>query len=669
MANEKTSFPAVSFDEFPIPSYAEWKEAAEKTLKGASFDKKLLTKTFEGITLQPIYTQEDVDDSFFLPGEGSYRRGTLAAGYQEEPLGALGPVLEDTAQEANAVIKTDLSGGADGINLKLHPAARGCKCSSPKGVGVYTVAEVKALFDGVDLSKTKVNIPAGASSLPLVSLFKAAGVDMAKLNGVLGADPLSCLAVTGQLPRAISALYDEMAETVKYAEKEAPGLKTVLCSGEVYASGGADSATELACVMASASEYMQAMTDRGVSADAAARSISLTLTMGSNYFMEIAKVRAARVMFANIAEAFGASKEAAKANITAVTSAFNKTVYDPYVNVLRTTTEAFSGVVGGADNLAVAPFDDPIGKSDDHSRRIARNISVMLKEEFNLEAPVDPAGGSWYVETLTSQLLDMVWDKFSAYENEGGLFKALQAGTVQNGIDAVLAEMKKKLNTRALRAVGTNMYANMTEEKLTRPGKVNKTPPPAAKEGLSLQGSVQAVADALAGGENLVSVQAALGNAGGESCTAIEAHRLTEDFEALRDKTVDMGGVKVFLANMGPIPQHKARADFSTGFFEVGGFTVLSNDGFETAQAAADAAAASGAKACVICSTDDTYPELVPELTKLIKSKQPDMLVIVAGMPAPEHKDAYLAAGVWDFVHVRANCYDILSKIQAEGGK
>ncbi len=667
MENGKTAASPVSFSEFPLPSYEDWKAAAKKTLKGADFDKKLLTKTFEGITLRPIYNQQDVEDSGALPGQPGYRRGSLAAGYLAEGCKGLSPLDAGSPAEANAQMREELANGASGLSLRLAPAAIGCACACNGGLALYTAQDAKTLFAGIDLAGTELQLYCGLSALPALSLLCAADIGLEKAKGSVAASPLAVLAASGSLPRPLAKLYDEMAESLRFAEKAAPGLRTVLCQGAVFTSGGADSVTELALVLAQASEYLAALTERGIDIDTAAQSLCLALSVGSNYFMEIAKLRAARVLYSHLVKAFGGSEEAGKAHIVAETAAFSKTVYDPYVNVLRSTTEAFSALVGGAQNLTVAPFDSPLGQSDEASRRIARNIPILLKEEFELSSPVDPAGGSWYVETLTNQVIEAVWQKFTAIEAEGGLLKALLLGSVQKDIAEKLADKKKKLNTRSLRAVGVNLYANMGEVKLSRPAKACASAAPAAKN-LVLSGGAEELVSAFKAGENIASVNAALGGGCGESCTAIAPHRLTEDFEALRDKTAQMGGVKIFLANMGPLTQHKARADFSAGFFEVGGFTVESPAGFESVEDAAKAAKASGAAACVICSTDDSYPELVPPLAKAIKAQSPGTLVLVAGAPAPEHKEAYLAAGVWDFIHIRANCYEILKNIQAEGG-
>ena len=690
MENEKKTFPSVSFDEFEPTTYERWKEEAIASLKGGSFEKKLLTKTYEGITLQPIYTKADVaalEGPETFPGAKDFLRGAHSAGYLEEPWGIAQAVNVPCPNGANKVLKEGLTHQVDTINLKFDTAVlAGEDKMRGDGVPLRCLKDLQKVFDGVELKGAKVHIACGASVLPVLAAVRATGCDMASLKGCIGGDPLGALAAYGKLPAPLAQEYDELAECVKYAKENAPGLRTVLVDVNVYANGGASAVSESACALATAREYIQAMLDRGIDIDTAAKSIRFGFSLGANFFMEIAKMRAIRVAFARMVAAFGGSEEAQVIDVFARTSAFTKTVYDPYVNILRTTTEAFSGVVGGIQAMEVATLDEPIGPSDEQTRRIARNQQIMLREEFNLLQPVDPAGGSWYVETLTAQLGEAIWAKFQEIEAAGGMLASLKSGAAQADVQATLEARFKKLATRADRAVGTNMYANMVEKPLERePYKAdshcdakcetsaNAEAAAALSELAGAKDKLEAAVKAAAACATLAGIREKLGNADSETVAAIAPHRWTEKYEALRARTeayeTKTGKtLKIFLANMGPIPQHKARADFACGFFEVAHFEMLRNDGFETVEQAADAAAQSGAACAVICSTDATYPELVPPLAKLIKAKCPDMMVLLAGAPAADMKDAYVEAGVDEFISVTANCYEILDRIQRERG-
>ena len=497
----------------------------------------------------------------------------------------------------------------------------------------------------------------------------------------------------GALHISLDTAFDEMAHTVVWAKEQAPELKTVLVSGDVYANGGANDVQEVAYALATAVCYVRQLAQRNIDIHTIAKSMMFTFSLGANFFMEIAKLRALRVLWARIMEAFGAEEADRAVHVHGRTSAFTKTVYDPYVNLLRNTTQAFSGVVGGLNSLEVSPFDQPIRKADDFSRRIARNIQVMLQTEFELRQPVDPVGGSWYVETLAAELCEKIWSEFQTIESKGGIIAALKEGYPQAQVKAILDERFKNL------AFGNNMYANMTEELLD--------PKPENQETLCQKRAAQ-IDEYLAGAETdaVLKAQATLeasttepgaliglielgalqkltirqirkaldaGDISSETIEPIIAHRWTEQFEALRMRTESYkqrtkDNVKVFLANMGPIPQHKPRADFSTGFFEVGAFEVIKNDGHETTADAAKAARESGADVVVICSTDDTYPELVPPLAKELKETMPNVTVILAGAPPKDLEPVYREAGVDDFISVRANCYEILHTLQDKKG-
>ena len=682
----------VSFDEFKIPTYDEWKEETVKALKGEDFNKRLFTKTFEGITLKPIYTKEDIaDNPQFLPGFAPYKRGTRALGYEEKKWHIAQQVAAHKPSEVRALVVEELEGGADAISLELSPASKGiegfcasCTCPGIPGANIFDSADVKEALGGViNFEKCGIYINTGASPYPFVYLLDAAkGCFRKAQGGHVGGSPLGILAKYGTLARDVPKIYEEMAEAAAFVRQNSPNIRPVVIDGQVYSDGGADSVTEVACVMAELSEYMLALTEKGLSTDDAAKSVGITLSLSGNFFMEIAKIRAARVLFAQITKDFGASEDGQKASIHGVTSRFNKSKYDPYVNALRISTEAFSGVVGNLDALTILPFDSAIGESNTHSRRISRNQSVMMAEEFGLTYPADPSGGSYYIEALTNEFVDKALDKFMEYEEAGGFYKALLAGIPQNAIAKTLADKKSRMATRALRAVGVNMYANPNEKAPSykcktqnEECKIEKTCPQANSD---LDISPKSITEGFGAGLSTKTVFAKINDCHGgcakkaecnPDCEAIGSARLTEDFEAVRQKTEELGGVRLLLLNMGPVSQHKARSDFSAGFFETGGFTIKGDKIFATAREAVEAAkegCEEGAfDICVICSTDDTYPDLVPEIAGGIKKARPDTQIILAGMPAEEHKNNYFEAGLTDFIHIRSNCLEILQNVQS----
>ena len=710
--NRTSPTPRVDFSEFPATNYDQWKEAAIAALKGTPFDKSMYTQTYEGITLEPLYTLEHVNDipaARTLPAELPMIRGATAAGYLERPWEIVQRSEAYAPEDANRIARQELERGAttaaftlDGTTLKGRDAEENASCNV-SGASISTLEDLETLLEGIDLAKHPLDMHCGASSAPLLAFVHAAamgrGIPAGDLHGCIGADPIGSYARDGGTFCDLGQLYDEMAHTVYFCSKSAPNLRTVQIRGEVYHNGGANAVQEVAYVMAAAIELAREMALRHIDIDFFARHLRFEFSLGANFFMEIAKIRAARLIWARIAESFGGSEDACKASIFGRTSLFTNTVYDPYVNLLRNTTEAFSGVVGGLDGLTVGCFDEAIRPADTFSRRVARNAQIMLQDEYHLIQPVDPAGGSWYLESLTDALAGKAWSLIQEIQAEGGILACLRSGKVQSAVGEVLKDRFQKLARRSDRAVGVNMYANTGElplkaevvdfQALKRDraaavaeycGKrswvdVEIALKPIAENNLENGGLVEAIAHAAHTGATLGELREVLND--DDPCepeiVPIEPRRWTEQYEEMRRRTEkyrDTTGdnVRIFLANMGPIPQHKARADFITGFMEVANFEVLKNDGFSTVEECAEATAASHADIAVICSTDATYPELVPPLAMLIKEKRPQMKVFLAGAPAAEHKQSYLDAGVDDFINVRSNCLAVLTDMQKAKG-
>ena len=699
-------FPDVPLDEFTPPTDEEWKAACEALLKGAPFEKKMFTKTYEGITFDPMYTRKHTEDILpkgVMPGMGDYLRGVDAAGYIGKPWGIAQACDETLPAENNELLRHENDKGATIYHIVLDTAsragvdARQAEKVGDTGTSVTTVEDMHVLLTGLDLAKFPLYVYTGANAVPLLALVaaarRAAGKDMKNVRGIVGADPIGTLVTDGKLPASLDSYYDSLAAAARWATVNAPHLRTVFVRSDVYSRGGANDVQEVAAVLAAATAYLRALCERGLTIDAAASQIAFAFSMGANFFLQIAKLRAVRPLWAQIVKAFGGNAEAQKMRIHARPALFFKTVYDPYVNMLRNTTEIFSGVVGGIDSFESAPFDEPIRKGDEFSRRIARNVQIMLQEEFGLLQPIDPAGGSWAVETLTRQMKEKIWAAFQGIEKEGGIAAALRAGTVQEGIAKVLADRFKNADLRRDRIVGNNMYPNMTETLLetraedTAALKAQRTKDieaylsdidtkhrDEALAAFKADGSVQNAVEAALAGATIAELMAALtAGKGAETVAAIAPHRWSERFEALRRRTEDYkaakdDNVKIFLANMGPIPQHKARADFTTGFLQVGAFEVLGNDGFKTVDEAAEAARASGADAVVICSTDATYPEIVPALAPKLHKVLPQARVFLAGAAPKDLLETYKEAGIDEYISVRANCYEILEGLQKQKG-
>ena len=689
------------FAEFTPPSQEEWLKTAQASLKGAPWDKVVFTKTHEGITLKPIYRQEDLSglaqvDS--LPGQAPYLRGIEAGGFITHPWHISQELPGPSPAQFNQVAREDLTRGQTGLSLVLDQAGRQgldpgsapAQLVGAGGVSLANAADLAAAFLGIDLTAVPLFCQAGANGVPLMACLAAAlasvGRDAKRLSGCVGGDPLGELARRGELELSLDRAYDAMAALTSWALDQAPQLGAVWVSASGYHNAGANAVQELGCALATGAAYLRALIDRGLTVDQAAPRFWFGFSLGGHFFMEMAKLRAARMLWAQVVEAFGGGEDAQKMRIHGRTSAYTKTVYDPYVNLLRNTTEAFAGVVGGVNSLHVACFDEAVRPPQEFSRRVSRNLQILLQQEAHLTHPIDPAGGSWFVESLTDEVASAAWAWFQELEAAGGMAAALQAGLPQKAIAQVAAGRQANLGIRKEVLVGTNMYANLGEKPLesepwdqaafasarARELAGAQAPPPS----LSGQGAdlvAQAIKAAQSGASLGALSQALAGDGQRPQAEPLAIHRAAQAYEELRTRGLALrsagANLKVFLANLGPIPQHKARAEFTTGFFEVGGFEVLSNLGFATPQEAASAALDSGAKIIVICSSDKAYPQLVPPLCQALKQKDPSLFVILAGKPAAEHEPAYRQAGLDDFIFVRGNCLALLGQLQERSAR
>jgi methylmalonyl-CoA mutase len=703
------------FDQFEWPSYEEWRSIVEKQLKGASFEQKLITRTYEDIDIHPIYGQQDEQDwphLDSLPGFSPYVRGTTALGHTRQPWGVCQELPYRTPAEFNWAVRHDLERGQTMVNLVLDKATLfGLDPDEAQvgdvgrgGVSIATVDDLATALLKIDLEQVPIFMQASSAALPmtalLIALVRRQGKSTKKLRACIGMDSLQTLVSEGTFPRSLNGAYDRMAHLMIWAKKYAPQIRTVNVHGQPYHNGGGNAIQEIAFVIATATEYLRALLTRGLSIDDVAQRTCFSFSVGSNFFMEVAKLRAARLLWAKVVAAFGGDESSQKMSLHVRTSAWNKTIFDPYVNMLRASVEAFAGVIGGCDSLHVGPFDEALGLPDAFSRRIARNTHLILRHESHLNKVIDPAGGSWYLETLTNELGRRAWKLFQEVEQKGGMGQALFEGFPQAQVAQTASQRAANIAKRKDVFVGTNMFANPNEEPLEVP-QVDYEALHARRANYVVQhrtsldntsntivlyklvevlnaeweDTIEAAIDAAMAGATLGELAKTL-RTGDEVATTIEPirpYRATEPFESLRvanEVYESRTGLppQIFLVNMGPTPQHKARADFATDFFQAGGFQIISNDGFPTVRAATRAAIDSGAPVIVICSTDETYPGLVPRLTRTVKRACPDTIVMLAGRPAADQEKTYRKAGVDDFIHLGADLFDRLLNLQQKLG-
>lgn len=706
------SFKLGILDTFPAHTLQEWRAAVDKLLDGKPYEKVMQTTTYEGITLKPLYTKEDgqnLENQIGLPGIGDHVRGKDVIGYLQQPWLIAQEIGYPTVQECHDALQYDLARGLSAIHLVLDEASsQGLDPQKANehqvgfgGVSIHSVADLEKLFQGITLDRP-IMIQAGTSALSVVAMLLAYQLRQGahkKLSGTIGLDPLGELARYGTLPVSLEQAYNEMAILTRFAISNAPQLRTIVVSSHVYHNSGAQSCDELAMLLATSAEYLFQMQQRGLDVDAVAPHIQWNLEVGSNFFMEIAKIRAARLLWVKLTETFKGSPASCKLTIHARGSSYNKTRYDVYVNMLRSTTEAFSAVLGGCQSLHVSYFDEAIRQSNEFSRRIARNQQIILQEECHLDRLIDPTGGSWYVESLTDSVAKESWKEFQKIAKQGGAAAVLQDGTFQAKITDTAKERRNNFTSRKEVVVGTNMYANVLETplknnaldytairqaRIQEVSSLNTLSQVIVRSGTEIADMTAAFAANATLGQVVAGLRAQAPNhtPAVKKCTI---HRLAEPYEQLRDamlayKKQNGQSMRVFLLNMGPLDQHRARADFSRNFFEVAGFEVLDNLGFAQPQDGVAAALNSGAQVVVICSTDDSYPQLVPQLAPALKYKPTTEaektsaqsmpgtpLVILAGFPK-EQVESHKKSGVDEFIHIRANAHQVLSDLMRKLG-
>ena len=670
--------------EFPEHTYEQWHAAAVALLKGAPFEKLLVSTTYEDITIQPIYRREDIaslQQRKDFPGAGSLVRGSHAGGFLKSGWEVSQELKASSTAELNSMIHEGLNGGQSELNIAVGCGQAEC-CKG--GVAIHSVDDVKTALAGVAIDAVSIYWQTGPSSVPVAALVIASaeqlGVPASQLRCGFENDPLGELVAKGALHQSLKTRFDHMAALTAYAMKSAPQLRTISVRGDVYHNAGATATQELAYVVATLVFYLEEMKARGLSPESVLPHVRIRLAVGSDYFMEISKIRAARWLWSKVAAAYGV--ENAPVHIHACTSKWNKTTYDAHTNMLRVTAEAFAAVVGGVDSMHIGPFDEISGRTDEFSRRIARNIHIILREECGLDQVIDPAGGSTYIEWLTDRLAAKSWEIFQDIEKQGGMLACLENGSVQQSVEAVCKAKFQNIRRRKDKIVGANMYPDLKGKKLAvlSPECKAANTPPSTPEPAPVTASADAsmIEQAIAAakkGSGKVSIAIATGltnGAGAPTITALTAHRAAEEYEALRDASAAFaaktGAAPAILQlNIGPSGRYRLRADWTASFFEAAGFVIDGARDFPDAAAAVVALTASKAGIAVITSDDATYLETVAPLATAVKAARADVVLLVAGAPG-DSEAAWRAAGVDDFVNVRSNNYELNEQLLKKAG-
>lgn len=690
-------------DDFPPVSYDQWRTLAEADLDGAEFEQKLVTRTYEGFDIQPLYMRQDRPgerDPAGFPGLAPFVRGGRPLGMSVSGCDLRQEHLHPDLTATNQAILADLQGGVTSLLVRLDFAARSGfdpddsragEIAGRDGIMAYHVDDFAAALSGVDLQTFGVALEAGAAFLPAAAMLAAhwrrMGITPQRARGAFNADPLAVLARDGELPVAPEAALAQMADLAVWTSNHFPHVTAIRAGSAPYHHAGATAVQDIAFGVATGIEYLRAMTAAGLDVDSAARQIVFSISLGTHHFLAIAKLRAARKLWSRVVEASGGSPAAGAMHIHTRTSKRVLTQRDPYVNILRNTAAVFAALIGGAEVITSVPFDAACGLPDDFSRRIARNTLLVLQEEGHLHRVVDPAGGSWYLDWMTDKMAELAWENVQEIERHGGMLHALQSGWVTREINSAFVPRAKDIARRKEGITGVSDFADPCEERVLHP--------PPDLEALRTAACLR-VASRRRESSALAQLAGITGNSGRQTEMAIEAalagasigqlaealgfhddlrgfnapiapHPFAQPFELLRDASdkwfAQQGRrPRVFLANMGKAAHYTARATYAKGFFEAGGFEVISRDGFADADAAAKAFASSEASIAVICSSDKLYAEVVPQVAAALKLAGA-RTVVLAGNPGA-NKDTWEQAGVDRFIFIKcdvlATLYDLL---------
>ncbi len=606
------------FSDFTAPTKQEWLDKINVDLKGADYQKKMVWRTNEGFSMEPFYRKEDVDklptvDA--LPGEFPYVRGNKAADNEWHVRQNF--LCAEDAKETNAKALDVLNRGVDSLGFVI-----------PKKL--LSAEYIDALLDGIYVDCVELNFLTCQRRTPelaklIVAYLQKKGVDPEKVEGSVGCDPIDRILTKGKDASEALATMKDVVETLK----DYPKFRAVAVNAFKLTNAGAYSYQDLGYALAWGNEYLHLLTEAGVSPELAAQSIKFNLGINGVYFMEIAKLRAARLLWAQIVSQYTDCKESAKMHICAYTTTHNLTLFDSYVNMLRTQTETMSAALGGVDSIVVMPFDLPYEAPTEFAERIARNQQLLLKDECHFDRMVDVAGGSYFIEELTVALAKQAWQLFLSVEEEGGFLAAAKAGKVQNTVNETNAARHANAGKRREFLLGTNQFPNFTEKS---------------------EGKKPVGADCHCKEEGDI--------------PSIKPTRLASDFEALRLTTEAAKKVPVaFMLTIGNLAMRQARAQFSCNFLAAAGYKVVDNLGFQTVEEGVDKALEEGADIVVICSSDDEYAEYAIPAFKYLDGRA---LFVVAG--APECTEQLKAAGIENFIHVRVDQLKTLKEFNAKLG-
>ena len=620
-ANETTKLS----EQFPPISKEKWMEKIAADLKGADYNKKLVWHTQEGFDVEPFYREEDLKELAYLdcnPGEFPFVRGNKV---HDNDWLIRQDIDASDVKKANKEALAVLNKGVEALGFVFDEGQK------------VNASDLETLLKDICTEAIEVNFVAPHDTLNIASLFidyaNKNNKNLAEQRASVNFDPIGHFALYGKFCEDENKLFAD-AKSLIEKTKDAKVLKPITVHSSYFKNAGVTIVEELGITLAMGSEYLARLTDAGLDAAVVNENLRFHFGVGTNYFMEIAKFRAARYMWAQIAQKYGIDKPKCKMHIHAQTSTWSMSVYDPYVNTLRTTTEAMSATLGGVESLTVDPFNF-YEKPTVQSERIARNQQIILKEESYFKNIVDPAGGSYYIEMLTHKLIQEAWKIFLNIEDEGGFVSSYRKGEFQKRLRDTVKTRAEQIALRKEKFLGTNEFPNFNETKENMPAELFE-----AKDYTSKNAETQ----------------------------GLVLYRGPQEFERMRYRTDSWAKnhkrPKVFMLTYGNLAMRLARSQFSQNFFAIGGFETIDNHGFESVEEGLKAAIEKDADIVVLCSSDDAYPDIAPEAVKMLDGKG---TVVVAGYPK-DSIEQLKEAGVKHFIHIKSNVLETLESFQKQLG-
>jgi len=656
---------------FPPATEEQWLALVDKVLKGAPVA-KLASRTPGGLPVEPLYTRDrspgGADEAGF-PGVAPFTRGAPSVARPDGGWELRSKVAAADPHDANRLALRELERGATELSVHfdvafrsgLHPTEPGfTDLAGSDGVLITSVDDLAAVLDGVLLDLAPVHLRPGGEYVRagelLMALWERQQVEPGAIRGGIGADPIGTLATTGRLAQGIDVALGELGELAVRVGERHPLVRTLSVDTTPYVESGASEVQELAVMLSTGAAYLRALAAVGMDVDAACARIEITLTADADVFTTIAKLRAARRVWSAMTEACGAVGPAQAAHLHVRTAERMLTRRDPWVNLLRVTAAGFAAGVAGADSVTTLAFDARLGEPEELGRRMARNTQLLLQEESNVGRVLDPAGGSWYVETLTDQLAAAAWSTFHELESAGGLPAVLLDGQLAARITEVRDERLARIATRRDPITGVSEFADLHESTVMRTEPDLRT----------LRTRVVNVAE----------VPAQRSATTPTEIDPLPRVHWAQEYERLRDASdayVAATGTRprVFLVNLGPVAQHTARATFARNFYAAGGIDAVTSErggttGFDDpAEAVADALAAAPHLVC-LCGADERYAQVATGFSSALRDAGLGP-VHLAGNPGDRREDE-VAAGISEFIHVGVDVLEVLTRVHEQIG-